>query len=230
MECASLTGKEPKCSRICKAASTMIDIDSTIIDNYYCIMENETDILERSIADRIRILRTEGNLTLDQLASASGVSRAMISRIERGEASPTAALLARICAVLGLSLSGFFAQSETAVSPLVRRRDQQTWKDPETGYVRRVISPPRVGSEVDIVEVDLPAHARVSFPPHTASRGMTQYIWLLEGVLEMTTGGELHQMDPGDCLFMPVGDGHVFHNPSDRPTRYVVVLDQRKHR
>ncbi|NTE85178.1 helix-turn-helix domain-containing protein [Agrobacterium rubi] len=191
-------------------------------------MENGTDTFERSIAERIKHLRTQGGLTLDQLASASGVSRAMISRIERGEASPTAALLARICAALGLSLSGFFAEDKQTISPLMRKDDQLTWKDPETGYTRRVISPPRVESDIDIVEVDFPAHARVSFPPHAASRGMTQYVWLLEGTLEMTTGGEVYQMAPGDCLFMPVGDGHIFHNPSDTAARYAVVLDQRK--
>ena len=191
-------------------------------------MENETDTFERSIAERIKRLRTNGNLTLDQLANASGVSRAMISRIERGEASPTAALLARICAALGLSLSGFFAEDEQTTSPLMRKDDQLTWKDPETGYTRRVISPPRVESDIDIVEVDFPAHARVSFPPHAASRGMTQFVWLLEGTIEMTTGDEVYRMEAGDCLFMPVGEGHTFHNPTDTPARYAVVLDQRK--
>lgn len=192
-------------------------------------MENEDDIFERSMAGRIKHLRTQSGMTLDQLASASGVSRAMISRIERGEASPTASLLARICSALGLSLSGFFAEEQQSVSPLVRKQDQQTWQDPETGYVRRAISPPRVGSDIDVVEVTFPAGARVSFPPHAASRGMTQYIWLLEGALEMTTGNEVYRMEPGDCLFMPVGEGHTFHNPSDSPARYAVVLDQRKH-
>ncbi|KAA3531674.1 XRE family transcriptional regulator [Agrobacterium tumefaciens] len=190
--------------------------------------ENEDHILERSIGDRIKTLRAKNGLTLDRLAAESGVSRAMISRIERGEASPTASLLARICAALGLSLSGFFAEDKEAVSPLVKKRDQQLWTDPETGYVRRAISPPRVGSDVDIVEVEFPAGARVGFPPHAASRGMTQYVWLFDGVLEMTSGGDVHRLEPGDCLFMPVGEGHVFHNPSEKPARYAVVLDQRQ--
>ena len=192
------------------------------------MMENNIDTFEQSIAERIKHLRAQGNLTLEQLATASGVSRAMISRIERGEASPTAALLARICAALGLSLSGFFAEDREIVSPLVKRQDQPTWQDPDTGYVRRAVSPPRVGSDVDIVEVNFPAHAKVSFPPHAASRGMTQYVWILEGSIEMTTGAGVHLMEAGDCLFMPVGDGHTFHNPTDTPARYAVVLDQRK--
>lgn len=189
-------------------------------------MDMENGILEKSIGERIRTLRAEKNMTLDQLSVASGVSRAMISRIERGEASPTASLLARICAALGLSLSGFFAEDET-VSPLVRKADQKIWQDPETGYVRRAISPPRVGSDVDIVEVEFPAGAKVSFPPHVASHGMTQYVWLLEGTLQMITQNDVHLLSPGDCLFMPVGEGHSFHNPGNKPARYCVVLDRR---
>jgi len=73
------------------------------------------DELEAAIGARIRKLRLEKGLTLDDLATSSGVSRAMISRIERAEASPTASLLARVCAALGLSLSTFFAgQDEDA--------------------------------------------------------------------------------------------------------------------
>jgi transcriptional regulator with XRE-family HTH domain len=189
-------------------------------------MDMENDILEKSIGERVRTLRAENDMTLDQLSLASGVSRAMISRIERGEASPTASLLARICAALGLSLSGFFAEDET-VTPIVRKAEQKIWQDPETGYVRRAISPPRVGSDVDIVEVEFPAGAKVSFPPHSASHGMTQHVWLLQGTLEMTTQQDVYLLSPGDCLFMPVGEGHVFHNPGERPARYCVVLDRR---
>ncbi|WP_160011008.1 helix-turn-helix domain-containing protein [Rhizobium sp. 18055] len=182
--------------------------------------------LDTAIGIRIRKLRISRNLTLDHLASASGVSRAMISRIERGEASPTASLLARVCAALGLSLSAFFAE-EGEVSPLSRRQDQQVWRDPETGYLRRSVSPSGTQSDVDIVDVEFPAGARVSFPPHAASHGMTQHIWLFDGELEMTTGETVHRLAPGDCLFMPVAEGHAFHNPGNTPARYCVVLDRR---
>jgi transcriptional regulator with XRE-family HTH domain len=187
------------------------------------MMEQE---LETAIGLRIRRLRIERNLTLEDLANASGVSRAMISRIERGEASPTAPLLARVCAALGLSLSAFFAE-DGEVSPLSRRQHQQVWRDPETGYVRRSVSPPGAASSVDIVDVEFPPGGRVSFPPHAASNGMTQHVWLFDGEMEMTTGDTVYRLLPGDCLFMPVGEGHVFHNPGNIPARYCVVLDRR---
>ncbi|MFT4183765.1 MAG: helix-turn-helix domain-containing protein [Rhizobium sp.] len=183
------------------------------------------DDLESAIGARIKRLRMERGLTLDELASASAVSRAMISRIERAEASPTASLLARLCAALGLSLSTFFAEEEVA-SPLARRNDQPVWRDPETGYVRRAVSPAGTQSPVDLVEVNFPAGARVSFPPNAASRGMSQHVWLFEGEMEMTVGETVHRLQPGDCLFMGIGDGHVFFNPGDRPARYCVVLDR----
>ncbi|QPB19866.1 XRE family transcriptional regulator [Rhizobium sp. 007] len=185
-------------------------------------MEQE---LETAIGIRIRKLRIEKGLTLDDLANASGVSRAMISRIERAEASPTASLLARVCAALGLSLSAFFADERQA-SPLARRHEQQVWRDPETGYLRRSVSPPATSSEVDIVDVEFPAGACVRFPPHTASHGMTQHVWVFEGEMEMTTGETVHHLLPGDCLFMPVGEGHVFRNPTSKPARYCVVLNR----
>jgi transcriptional regulator with XRE-family HTH domain len=187
------------------------------------MMEDE---LETVIAARIRRLRIARSLTLEELAAGSGVSRAMISRIERAEASPTASLLGRLCAALGLSLSAFFAEEGSSASPLVRRNEQLVWRDPETGYLRRSVSPPGTGSDVDIVEVEFPAGARVGFPPHAASHGMTQHLWLFEGEMEMTLGDTVHHLHPGDCLFMPVGDGHVFHNPGSKPARYCIVLNR----
>ncbi|MGA1803048.1 helix-turn-helix domain-containing protein [Rhizobium sp. HT1-10] len=189
-------------------------------------MQDELDI---AIGTRLRNLRITRSLTLDELAAEAGVSRAMISRIERAEASPTAALLARLCAALGLSLSAFFADEGGAASPLSRRAEQQVWRDPETGYLRRAVSPDGAGAPVDIIEVEFPAGARVSFPPHAASRGMTQHIWLFEGLLEMTTADAVHLLHPGDCLYMPVGDGHAFHNPGNSPARYCVVLERGAH-
>ena len=132
------------------------------------------DDLELAIGARIKELRIARGLTLDELADASSVSRAMISRIERAEASPTASLLSRLCAALGLSLSAFFTEEDEEISPLARREQQAIWRDPGTGYVRRAVSPPGTGSKVDVVEVVFPAGARVIFRPHPLSAGHRQ--------------------------------------------------------
>ena len=109
------------------------------------IMEKVLAPLEETIGMRLRELRMAGDLTLDDLAGRSGVSRAMISRIERGEASPTAQLLAKLCSALGTTLSALFASERSEASPLARRADQRLWRDPESGYQRRSVSPQGVG-------------------------------------------------------------------------------------
>src|SRR5262245_9431356 len=121
------------------------------------------DDIDGRIGERIRALRAERDLTLDALARAADVSRAMLSRIERGESSPTAQLLNKVCIGLGVTLSVLFAGAETPASPLARRGAQPTWRDPASRYLRRNVSPPGTGSPVDIVEVEFPAGARVAF-------------------------------------------------------------------
>ena len=190
------------------------------------MMENMIDPLESAIGERVRLLRMARGQTLDDLAAASGVSRAMISRIERGEASPTAQLLSRLCAALDLTLSAFFAFSGEAGDPLSRREDQVVWRDPETGYQRRAVSAPNTASRVEVIDVTFPPGARIAYPPETAKAGMTQHVWLFSGRLRMTLREAVHDLHPGDCLYMSITEGHVFENPGDEPAHYAVVLDR----
>ncbi|MFC3163361.1 helix-turn-helix domain-containing protein [Ciceribacter thiooxidans] len=188
-------------------------------------MEDEENDFARSIGERVRALRNERGLTLDQLAEMSGVSRAMISRIERAETSPTAVLLARLCSALGLSLSVFFDTAAGASEPLARRVDQPVWRDPESGYLRRVVGPPGTGSRVDVVEVEFPPAAEVRFGSQPASRTQWQHVWLFEGEMELAVGERTYRLAAGDCLHMNVGEVHAFRNPTDKPARYAVVID-----
>src|SRR5438874_7435797 len=101
--------------------------------------------LNQRIAERVRELRAAQGLSLDALASKSGVSRSMISLIERGESSPTAVVLERLAAGLGVMLASLFdAPADAGQSPsgpVARREDQPQWQDPASGYVRRNVSP-----------------------------------------------------------------------------------------
>jgi transcriptional regulator with XRE-family HTH domain len=177
-----------------------------------------------ALGARLKALRAERALSLEALAAASGVSRAMISRIERGEASPTAALLGRLCASLGVSLSGFFASGRESGSPLSRRGDQEVWRDPDTGYVRRNVSPRMPASQLEIVDVTFPPGERVRFDNPWVTRPTEQVVWVLDGVLEMTVGDTVHRLATGDSLHMRLDRPVAYHNPGDEPVRYAVVL------
>jgi transcriptional regulator with XRE-family HTH domain len=178
------------------------------------------------LAARLRGLRSERRLTLDALADRAGVSRSMISLIERGESSPTAAVLDRLAAGLGVTIASLFADEAGAdASPMSRRRDQTAWRDPETGYVRRNLSPPAFPAPIELVEVVLPAGTRVAYDtPGTRAVGVNQQVWVMEGRLEVSLGEVNYRLDAGDCLAMLLDGPIVFRNPEAEPVRYVVAL------
>lgn len=181
-----------------------------------------TDIDAR-LGARVKALRAERGLTLEALAERADVSRAMLSRIERGESSPTAQLLGKICGGLGVTLSVLFAATERPASPLARRSEQPVWRDPESGYLRRTVSPPGTGSPVDITEIAFPPGRSVAFERQRLA-GADQHVWVLEGALELALGKEIFRLEAGDCLMMRFDRPIVFRNPTKRRTRYAVVI------
>ncbi|WP_174801598.1 helix-turn-helix domain-containing protein [Martelella limonii] len=181
---------------------------------------------DHAIGVNLKRLRAASGFTLDGLADASGVSRAMISRIERAEASPSALILAKLCAALGTSLSAFFADANRPVDPLSRRVDQPVWRDPETGYSRRSISPSGTGSGVDIVLIRFPVGGRIAYPPKHGAEGLSQHIWIMSGVLEVAMDEETYLLSRGDCLYMPVADPHSFANAGDTDVLYAVIIER----
>ena len=188
-------------------------------------MESTTSDLPTRLAERLRRIRTEQGLTLEVLAERSGVSRSMISLVERGASSPTAAVLDRLAAGLGVTIASLFAEEPRAdATPLVRRADQPAWRDPASGYVRRNLSPPGFPSPLELVEVHLPAGARVAYDGVSRVVGVSQQIWLLEGRLALTVGHETHRLAVGDCLAMRLDRPIVFHNPTRQTARYLVAL------
>lgn len=185
-----------------------------------------TDGMASAIGDRIKALRLERGLSLDGLAALAAVSRAMLSRVERGESSPTAQFLGKVCAGLGVTVSALFADVESAQGPVRRRSEQSVWRDPGSGYVRRSITPGGTGSAVDISDVTLPPGTRIAYDPLRLSSA-DQHIWVLEGVLELGIGEDSHRLEAEDCIHMGFDQPVSFHNPGERPTRYAVIIGRR---
>lgn len=187
--------------------------------------EQDSPLTER-IARRVRDLRALRGLSLDELATRCGVSRSMISLIERGESSPTAVLLERIAVGLNVSLASVFEAGDAAAkaSPLSRRAEQLSWRDPQSGYVRRNVSPSGFSSPLQIVEVEFPAGARVAYETGPRSPRLCQQVWVLEGRIELTLGEERHHLDAGDCLAMLLDRPLAYRNPTRKSARYAVVL------
>jgi transcriptional regulator with XRE-family HTH domain len=150
------------------------------------------DSLTRTLADSIRDERERHGLSVAALAQRSGVSRAMIAKVERGEAQPTAVLLARLAEAFGLSLSELIAAAETESRRLARREDQVVWTDPETGFRRRILSPVP-GGPLELSEIELPPHAEVAYPAGSYPV-RHQQVYVLAGVLEVTEGSTAQRL------------------------------------
>ena len=181
------------------------------------------DINQR-IAARVRDLRGASGLSLEALAQASGVSRSMISLIERGESSATAVVLEKLAASLGVSLAALFEDTQAPPSPLARRRTQPQWRDPASGYVRRNLSPAGFATPLQLVEIQFPAGARVAYESGAREVPMHQQVWVLEGSIEVSVGGEQHRLDAGDCLAMLLDGPTAYRNPGRRAARYLVAI------
>ena len=183
-----------------------------------------TEDINARIANRVRALRAEHGLTLDALAEKSDVSRSMISLVERGESSATAVVLEKIATGLGVSLASLFENADAPANPVSRREDRVVWRDPESGYVRRNISPANFASPIQIVEVMLPADARVAYESGARDVSIHQQIWVLEGRIEVTLGRIVHRLAQDDCLAMRLDVPTAFRNRTRKQARYIVVL------
>jgi transcriptional regulator with XRE-family HTH domain len=174
-----------------------------------------------ALAARLRLERDARGWSLGELAQRSGVSKAMISKIERAEASPTAALLGRLSGALGLTLSALLARAEGKPERLARAADQPRWRDPKSGYLRRQVSPP--AAAIELVRVELPARRSVAFPA-SAFAFVGELIFVLDGRLTFVEGEETHALEAGDCLELGPPQDCTFKNGGTGACVYLVAL------
>ncbi|MGV9622436.1 helix-turn-helix domain-containing protein [Streptomyces tendae] len=182
-----------------------------------------TDPVDARLAARLAELRAERGWSLGELAERSGVSRSTLSRAERAETSPTAAVLNRLCAVYGRTMSRLLSEVEAEPALLVRAAEQPVWEDRPGGFVRRSVSPPHAGLRGELVEGRLAAGADIAYdrPPVP---GLEQHVWLLEGDLEITAQDVEHHLAAGDCLRMRVWGRTRFRCPGPGGARYGLAV------
>lgn len=180
------------------------------------------DTIDGRIGARIRAEREGRGWSLTDLAGRAGVSRAMIHKVERGASSPTAQLLGKLSGAFGLTMSTLIARAEVESGRLLRRQDQPEWTDPETGYLRRHVTPAS-GLPLDLVQVTLPARQSVPMPA-ASYVFIRQVIWVLDGALVFEEGAVRHQMGTGDCLELGPPVNCMFRNETDLPCTYAVVV------
>jgi len=178
--------------------------------------------IDSLIAGRLLGLRQAKGLSLAELASLSGVSKAMISKVERAESSPTAVLLGRLAAGLGVPLAQLLTEDKGSPRRLRARGQQEVWRDPEAGYLRRQIAERGANGGVEMVEIELPRSAQVGYP-RWSGKPYRQCLWMLEGALRVDYGDERFELAEGDCLDFGVDRPLVFKALGRTGCRYLLV-------
>jgi len=182
----------------------------------------DTDI-DRRLADRLRGLRLDRGWSLDDLAARSGISRATLSRLENAAVSATAAVLGKLCAVHGLTLSRLMHLVEQDFVPLVRRTDQIEWTDKDTGFTRRIVSPPSDALTGEALECSLAPGRTIAYDA-SPRPGMEHHLVMLEGTLAVTVEGVVHHLSAGDCLRYHLDGPSAFNTPPESAAQYLLFI------
>ena len=174
------------------------------------------------LGTRLRAERRRRAMTLEQLAAASGVSRSMLSQVERGGRMPTVLVLDRIATTLGTSIARLLRAEQPVRTVLLRRADQDVARDP-SGWERRVLSPVLPGVELEFMRTTIgPGVDAGVFDPHRP--GSREYLAVEHGTLHLTLDGDPHLLGPGDSVFYPGDVHHGFANPGAEPCAYYLVM------
>jgi transcriptional regulator with XRE-family HTH domain len=185
-------------------------------------MDTIVDNAEAAIARQVRLERDVRNWSLAELADRSGVAKASISKIERGEMSPSAVILLRLATAFDLTLAGLLLRAEGEKPRLSRAADQPLWRDPATGYVRKQVFR-RSDHPIELAQIELPPEKSVTLPASSYVH-IRQIVWVQSGTLILIENGERHILNAGDCLGFGPPSEVTFANESKRPCQYVVSL------
>src|SRR5579872_2268239 len=182
---------------------------------------NGLDLVD--LGERIRLERVRRRLSLEELASASGVSRSMLSAVERGGKVPTVLVLDRIATGLGTSIARLLGQERAARVVLLRRAEQDVARDP-SGWERRILSPVLPGVEFEFMRTTIgPGVDAGAFSPHAP--GSREYVAIESGTLVLTIDGTPYTLRSGDSIYYAGDCVHAFLNPGKTPCIYYLAME-----
>lgn len=176
---------------------------------------------------RLRLHRRDRGLTVEALAAASGVSRSMISDIERGAKMPTVLTMARLATALGVTVSRLLGEDQHDRVIILRREEQAAVTD-TAGWQRRTLSPNLPGLEFEFIRTTIPPGVVVGeFAAHAA--GSREYVAVESGTLTVTLDGKASTLRSGDAIYYAGDCTHAFANAGDVECVYYTVMHVADH-
>ncbi len=167
--------------------------------------------LSQHVCERVKEMRSKKGWTLEQLASLSGVSRSMISQIERGTANPTLGVAFRIAQAFGLSLGDLVDTPN--VSPkidVIRQGDDSALFRDDKDCRIRTLSPLHLEKDVEFYELTLKPGGSLESAPHF--EGTRELLSIESGKVRLTSGEESRELENGDSAHYPADVPHKIEN------------------
>ena len=169
------------------------------------------------VGARVRSLRRERGLTIEQLAAATGLTKGFISQLERDRTAPSLSSIARICDALGVRLSTIFEREPAPA--LVRRQERPSVESAFTTQSHLLSS--RDEARFQAIE-SVVAPGEGAGDELTSLPGEMEFVYVLEGSLELRVGDEVHLLEEGDALTYQLAKAHTWRNASDTETLRVL--------
>lgn len=159
-------------------------------------MTDETDAILTLLPARLKEARRAQGLSLDAVAKLSGVSRSMVSQIERGESSPTIATLWNLTRALQVDFAGLLDKEGRASVTVLRAADVPQIENRGTGCTIRILSAPEDAGTHEVYELRFAEGGTLDSQPHR--RGAREHLTVIEGRLEVTSAGATERVRVGD--------------------------------
>jgi transcriptional regulator with XRE-family HTH domain len=177
--------------------------------------------LARRVAENLRARRKSRGMSLDDLANASGVSRAALSQIETHKSNPTVGLLWKIAVGLGVPFAELIGEVKGGISVL-RRGDGQVLRSVDGKLESRPLAPAGTSPLVELYELRLAARSTHAAEAHAP--GTHELVVVLSGSLRMrvstTEEAEVYELGAGDSISFPADVPHAYENPGGSEARY----------
>jgi len=169
------------------------------------------DAVSSHLCRRVKQLRVERGWSLDSLSKACGVSRSMLSQIERNQTNPTLAVMFRIAQAFGMSL-GQLVETPGATSnvDVIRAADRAYHYRSDKDCEIRTLSPLHLEKDVEFYEVQLQAGGSLRSAPHFA--GTREFLTVESGQVRVESGGDAEVLTPGDSASYRADVPHAIIN------------------
>jgi XRE family transcriptional regulator, regulator of sulfur utilization len=178
--------------------------------------------LARHVAESLRHHRKIQQLSLDDLAQKSGVSRAALSQIEGARTNPTLAVLWKIAVGLGMPFQQLLGTQAGSGPKILKAGDSPPLRSANGQMESRLLSPGGAPPGLEVYELRL--SPRGAYQSEAHSKGTTETLVVLTGALRMTVGDESYELATGDTIFFNADVTHTYESRSSHPTRCLNVI------